>query len=248
MEGRWRPWRFAPAAALVLIAFAAQASPASADDSQIKISEVYSDASVAKGDFIEFQLMAAGQQIAAGRTLRLYNATGSASVSFVFPSSTLPASESQRTVLVGWDTNPEADFQVSASFNPPPAGGAACFLQSNAVPGVPLDCVTWGNFSGTLPTYTGQPAAALNPSQSLNRTKARGCPTALDGSDDTDNSAADFSLAGPSPRNNLAAPTETECPLPPRLTTTPVTKCKKKKKHSRSAEAAKKKGCKKKKK
>lgn len=247
MEGRWRPRRIALAAALALAAFVVQAPLAKADDSQIKISEVYSDASVAKGDFVEFQLMAAGQQIAAGRTLRLYNATGSASISFVFPSSTLPASESQRTVLLGWDTNPNADFQVSAGFNPPAPGGAACFLQSNAVPGVPLDCVTWGNFSGTLPTYTGQPAAALNASQSLNRTKARGCPTALDGADDSDNSAADFSLAGPSPRNNLALPTETECPLPAPLRTAPVSKCKKKKKHSRSAVAAKKKGCKKKK-
>jgi hypothetical protein len=249
MEGGRRR-KLVLAAALALVAFGAMAPLARADDSQIKISEVYSDASVAKGDFIELQLMAADQQIAAGRVIRLYNATGSATISFIFPASTLPASESQRTVLIGWDTNPNADFQISAGFNPPAPGGAACFLQANAFPGVPIDCVTWGTFSGTLPTFTGQNAPALNASQSLNRTKARGCATALDGPDDSDNSAADFSLAGPTPRNNLALPDGTECALPPRTASTVTTPahCKKtKKKHSRSAAAAKKKkGCKKK--
>jgi hypothetical protein len=247
MEGGRRR-RLVLSAALALVAFAAMAPLARADDSQIKISEVYSDGTAAKGDFIELQLMAGGQQIAAGRDLRIYNSNASAfQDSGAFPASNLPASESQRTVLIGRDTNTNADFTTPNNlFNPPTIGGAACFMQSTAIPGVPLDCVTWGNFTGTLPTYTGQPAPALNALQSLNRTKARGCPTALDGNDDSDNSAADFFLGTPSPQNNLALPNGTDCPLPPRPPDPVVNKCKKKK-HSRSAEAAKK-GCRKKKK
>jgi hypothetical protein len=185
-------------------------------------------------------MMADGQTIPAGSAIHLCNATCSASIDFTFPPNALPASVSQRTVLLGWDDNPNADFGVSAGLNPPPAGGGACFYQSLS-PAIPIDCVSWGNFSGPLPSV-GSPAPALSVSQSLTRTEARGCSTLLDAPDDTDNSAADFSLATPSPRNNLQTPSEHACPPAP-----PVKKkCKKKKKHSRSAVAAKKK-CKKKK-
>jgi hypothetical protein len=227
---------------LTLIALGAGASIARADDSQIRISEVYSDASSAHGDYIELQMMADGQTIPAGSAIRLCNATTSACVTFDFPpNSTLPASISQRTVLLGWTDNPSADFAVGANLNPPATGGGACFYQSvSPSPEVPIDCVSWGNFTGSLPSV-GSPAPALNASQSLTRTEARGCSTLLDTPDDTDNSAADFTLATPSPRSNLQTPTEHPCPAAPAKK-----KCKKKKKH-RSAAASKKK-CKKKKK
>ena len=230
---------------LALLIVGACASAARADDSQIRISEVYSDASAAHGDYIELQMMADGQTIPAGSAIRLCNATCSASVDFLFPpNATLPASLSQRTFYLGWSDNPNADFQVGASLNPPPTGGGACFYQSVAPsPEIPIDCVSWGNFTGALPSV-GSPGPALNAGQSLTRTEARGCATLLDAADDSDNSAADFSLATPSPRNNLQTPSEHACPPAP----APVAKkkCKKKKKH-RSAVAAKKK-CKKKKK
>ena len=201
---------------LTLIALGACASIARADDSQIRISEVYSDASASHGDYIELQMMADGQTIPAGSAIRLCNATTSACVTFNFPpNATLPASISQRTVLLGWNDNPNADFAVGASLNPPPTGGGACFYQSVAPsPEVPIDCVSWGNFTGSLPSV-GSPGPALNASQSLTRTEARGCSTLLDAADDTDNSAADFTLATPSPRSNLQTPTEHPCPAAP---------------------------------
>jgi hypothetical protein len=227
-------------AALCLLALGAGASVARADDSQIRVSEVYSDASAGHGDYIELQMMADGQTIPAGSAVRLYNANASASVTFAFPPNvTLPASISQRTLLLGWDDNPNADFSVNANLNPPPAGGAACYYRSVAPsPEIPIDCVSWGAFTGSVPSV-GSPAPALNAGQSLTRTEARGCATLLDAPDDTDNSAADFSLATPSPRNNLQTPTEHPCPA------APVKKKCKKKKHHRSAVASKK--CKKKK-
>lgn len=222
----------------MLVAFAPIAR---ADDSQIRISEIYSDGNAGPtghADFIELQLMADGQTIPAGSAIHLCNATCSASIDFVFPANSLPASTSQRTVLLGWNDNPNADFGVANGLNPPPAGGGACFYQSLS-PAIPIDCVSWGNFSGPLPSV-GSPAPALNASQSLTRTEARGCSTLLDAPDDTDNSAADFSLATPSPRNNLQTPSEHSCPPAPAKK-----KCKKKQ-HSHSAVASKKK-CKKKK-
>ena len=79
----------------------------------------------------------------------------------------------------------------------------------------------------------------------LVRTISRGCATALDAADDTDNSAADFSIGTPIGRNNAATPTEKPCTGT--TTTTKQKKCKKKNKQSSGAYSAKKK-CKKKKK
>jgi hypothetical protein len=232
------------AASGMLIALAL-ASTARADDSQIKISEVYSDACstntpACKTDFVELQLAAAGQQITAGDVVRLYNATALATISFAFPASTI-ASDNQRTVLLGWDTNAGADFQVSSGLNPPAPAGAACLLHADASP---VDCVAWGGpaFTGgaLVPTAGAAFASPLNAAQSLNRNITRGCATLLDDADDTNSSAADFLLAGATPRNNDTFPSEAACPL------VTVKKCKKKKHHNRSAQVAKKKKCKKK--
>jgi hypothetical protein len=240
---RQGPGRIALTAALALVAFAATAPVAKADDSQIRISEVYSDASAAKGDFVEFQLLADGQQFQSNHALRLYQANGAVLSTLFFPDGGVTFPESQRTVLLGWNTNPNADLVVGAGFDIPAPGGAACMLASATVQ---IDCVTWGTFSGAFPSV-GTPASALNASQSLTRTKARGCASLMEAVDDTENSAADFSLAAPSPRNNFALPTEFACPPAPSgiVPFTAAKKKCKKKKHRRSAEAAKKR-CKKK--
>jgi hypothetical protein len=90
----------------------------------------------------------------------------------------------------------------------------------------------------------------------LRRSISAGCPTALEASDDTNNSAADFAVTSPNPRPNSVAPTETTCgtttpptgyPTQPSGTGAATKKKKCKKKKHRSAAAAKKK-CKKKRK
>jgi hypothetical protein len=232
---------------LALIALGATASLARADDSQIRISEVYSDASANKTDFVELQLLADGQSIPAGAAVRLCNATASACVNFSFSSQIdLPASLSQRTILLGWDTNPNADLQVGASLNPPPLGGSVCYYQSLS-PAIPIDCVAWGTSTGAVPSV-GSPAPALNATESLTRTEARGCSSLMEAVDDSDNSATDFFLTSPTPRNNLQTPTEAPCPpaispVPTTTTTTTKRKCKKKKRHASAVVA--KKRCKK---
>jgi hypothetical protein len=245
MRGGRTLWSFGLAALASLVL----APAAFADDSQIKVSEVYSDGSSAThADFIELKLAAAGQQIPAAHSIVLWTGP-STTTTFVFPANTT-LTDSQRTILFGWPDNPTADFSASG-VSPLLAGGAVCLSGSNGPPVVPIDCVSWGAFS---PVTSGQlgagtPAPALNALRSLTRKISPNCPTFLEPADDTNNSAADFSLAIPSPRNNLTNPTEVPCtaPAPPPTTTpatTTTTKKKCKKKH-RSAESAKKKRCKK---
>jgi hypothetical protein len=87
-----------------------------------------------------------------------------------------------------------------------PAGGAVCWEE--------IDCVSWGNFAGPAhSTPTGSPAApgGIPDGMALRRTIAAGCPTLLEPTDDTDNSAADFLPVFPGPRPNSVAPSEHTC-------------------------------------
>jgi hypothetical protein len=243
---RLRPLNLALLAACSVLAALALAPAAMADDSQIKISEVYSDGLPAgKDDFIEFQLAAPAQQFDPGAVFRLYSPNGAATISFAFPAATILA-DSQRTVLLGFNTNPNVDFAVASGLNPPPIAGAACLLDPGGLTAV--DCVSWGNFTGVVPSAAPPIQVTLPNNQSLVRKISSGCPTLLEPGDDTNNSSADFQLSGLTPRNNLSLPTETACPVP---AAPKKKKCKKKKKKGKKkllADAAKKKKCKKKKK
>ena len=152
---------------------------------------------------------------------------------------------SQRTYLVGGSAvpgtdSPGADDQLVGQ------DGAACYETGSTGSGG-LDCVTWGAFNGSitpLSSPAGSPAPALAVGQSLVRSISRGCATSLDAADDTDNSAADFSIGTPIGRPNAATPTEKACTG---TGTTPKKKCKKHKKKKTGGYSAKKKKCKKKK-
>jgi type II secretory pathway pseudopilin PulG len=247
---------------LALIALLALSPLARADDSQIRISEVYSDGTAAHRDFIELQLLADGQSIPGtgnpgGASIQVCNAMHTVCTAhFLFPAdSSLPAALSQRTVTFGWEDNPSytPDFTIPANtpapnLNFPIAGGDACYYTATN-PNLPRDCVAWGASTGNAPSV-GTPAPAMNGALSLTRTEARGCPTLMEAVDDTDDSASDFSLTSPTPRSNFATPSEVKCQAaapapPPPLVTVTKKKCKKKAHHS--AAAAKKK-CKRKKK
>ena len=154
---------------------------------------------------------------------------------------------SQDTVLFGDAGVPSGskDFNVNLNLQDDEAGGAVCYVSE---PGY-SDCVSWGNFSANS-TLTmnydssaapGTPAPALTSGMALRRSISAGCPTALEASDDTNNSAADFAVTTPNPRQNSVAPTETACAptvptASPAQPNSPGTAKKKKKckKHKRS--------------
>jgi len=130
----------------------------------------------------------------------------------VVDSFTIPANVAnggdQRTILLG-SNDAGTGFGVTPDFtyggpNLDSAGGAVCYAA--------IDCLAWGSFAGTLPSTAGPPAPAVPDGQSLKRTIARGCASALDGADDTNSSSADLALTNPpTPRRNATEPSEVLC-------------------------------------
>jgi hypothetical protein len=231
---------------------AALAAPgAQASFHQTMISEIHQGNSPFEGDYVELQAYGAGQNLVSGHYVVTYDGGGTPNSTVQLPANVANGAN-QATILVANDAaaTPGADF-YDAGLNVVNTGGYVCFQDS---PTVALDCVGYGNGGVALPPLSpvGPLAATALPGlangQSLERLITKGCATALDPADDTNNSAADFQLATRSPRANSVTPPETVCPPAP-----PVTKpkkCKKKKKgKKRIADAAKKKKkCKKKKK
>jgi hypothetical protein len=211
---RWRGRLGLPllvAAFLLLIA-----SPAQATFHLIKVREVHPGTN--DDGYVELQMYAAGQSLLSGRSMTVYNASGSLVHSSTF-SASVPNAANQQTVLIGGTRVQEAfgatpdlvDIGLAISA----AGGAACWNAG----GIPADCVAWGNFSGggALQIVTGTNAgtpvspAGISSGKAIRRTIEPGCPTLLEESDDSDSSATDFAEVTPAPRNDSSPISEHTC-------------------------------------
>jgi len=245
--------RTAFAGALVTGLTALLASSAAATYHENLIREVHEGNGVT-GDYVELQAYAAGQNMVAGKHIASYDAGGGSTplTDYTIPSN-VGNGANQATILIASDASvPGADFIAGSGMtglNVDNTGGTVCFTDSSITVG--LDCVAYvgsnlaAMFPNPAPSPYGTPLALgsdLN-DKSVVRRITSNCSTLLEKADDTNSSAADFSIASPIARPNAATPTETTCPTPPATTT--KKKCKKKK--HRSAESAKKKKCKKKK-
>jgi hypothetical protein len=214
-----RRLRITGVTALAALGVVALTTPsASASFHLMKIREVYPGTALAPDRaFVELQMPAPGQNHVGGHEIVVYNSAGTVTATVPMTSS-VPNGQSQRTILLGDSDVTNRDFPANIGTLVAPAGGAVCFPD-----GVPPDCVAWGTFTGaaSLPGAVGTPEpGAIPDGSSLTRGITRGCPTALDAADDTDNSSADFALTTPAtPRNNAATPTETLC-QPPETTIT----------------------------
>ncbi len=200
--------------AAILLAFAPSAQ---ATFHLIKVREVYAGSS--NDSYVELQMYAGGQGFLSGHAMTLYNTSGTLVHSSTFSSGVANAAN-QQTVLIG-DTNVATAFGVApdlvdSGLAVPAAGGAACWNAG----GIPADCVAWGNFSGgaALQTATGTSAgspaspAGITAGKALRRKITPGCPTLLEESDDSNNSATDFEEVTPAPRNDSSPITEAVCP------------------------------------
>lgn len=214
------------------------AGPASA--AAIQIRAIFEGPS--GGGFVELQMTADGQNHVAGQKLCVYPNSGILCSAFPLPGDVANGGN-QRTILIGDNAALSPDLNTGGALHTSLAGlsaGAVCFGN--------LDCASWGAFTNgaNLPSPAGTPLSGLSTSQVAIRRIDRGCPTALDSADDTNDSFSDFTFGVGFPvRNNAAAPTETPCPSS--TTTTPKKKCKKRKRIASggSAYAAKKRKCKK---
>lgn len=202
--------RFALATASVALLGLLLVPAASATFHLIQVREVYLGSALApESKYVELQMYSSGQNLVGGHTLRTYDDTGKP-----IGSSTLSANVSgdanQSTILLATaaaeaEFGLAADFPLAAASSLSPAGGAVCWES--------IDCVSWGSFSGALPSPAGSPAipGGLPQGMALRRTDARDCATLLDSADDSDSSAEDFALATPQPRPNAVAPSEQKC-------------------------------------
>ena len=191
-------------ASLLALAWPAAAS---ATFHEMSIREVYPGSlAQPESEYVELQMWAAGQNHVEGHVLKTYNASGGTTSTNTFASD-VSGSANQSTILLATSAA-EAEFGVSgdtalSAGKLDPAGGAVCWEN--------LDCVSWGSFSGSLPSPAGSPAAAIPDGMALRRTISPGCATLLEPTDDHDNSAADFSAVFPAPRPNSVAPSERGC-------------------------------------
>lgn len=174
----------------------------------VQVREVYTGAAGSDAEYVELQMWAGGQDLVAGHKVRTYDETAKLTGTSTFAANVARGSN-QSTILLATPAAEElfgvvADAPLSTT-GLSPAGGAVCWED--------LDCVAWGSFGKTVPSPTGSPAApgGIPDGLALSRTIARGCATALDPQDDSDDSAADFTAASPDPRPNSVVPSESPC-------------------------------------
>jgi hypothetical protein len=192
---------------LSALGLALTTSPAAATFHEISIREVYPGSAEHPGaEYVELQMWSPGQNFVGGHLLLTYGPAGSPKEDFL--ASDVPSGANQSTVLIATAEATEQFGIVPDETLPPadrldPAAGAVCWQE--------IDCVSWGNFGGGLPSPAGTPAAAIPNGSALRRTIAPGCATLLEPTDDRDNSAVDLSAAFPAPRPNSVAPAEHSC-------------------------------------
>jgi hypothetical protein len=214
MGRRSRTARVAVMTGLALAGAAFAAAPAQAAFHFMKVREVFPGTSGASHNdaFVELQMFAPGQNFVSGHEITTHSADGDPTGPPIVMPFDVPNGENQRTVLIGDTAVPDADFtEGTLNTRLLVTGGAVCFPDAE-----PPDCVSWGIFfnNAALPAPgSGTPIAAggIPDGSSIERSIAPNCPTLLEAADDTNNSATDFAIAAPSPRNNATAPTETAC-------------------------------------
>jgi hypothetical protein len=220
MRIRNRTARAVATVSLVVGGLAVGVQPAHATFHLMMVKEVYAgSAAQPNAHFVELQMHASGQNFVTGKQVKVFNAVGAEVGSFTFPASVANGAD-QASILVG---TPEVQtaFGIAPDLGMTPviaaSGGKACFFDPGDYinPGqTNIDCVSWGSFA--TGGDTGTPAPAIPPGMSIERKISGGNPAILDSGDDTHNSAADFQVAAPSPRNNSGA----AAPPPPGTDTT----------------------------
>ncbi|HEY6772078.1 MAG TPA: hypothetical protein VI035_06465, partial [Solirubrobacterales bacterium] len=203
------------------------APSASATFHLIKVKEVFPGSTAQPdSDYVELQAYSPFQnQIQFGQ-IRFFNANGTTASTFpsAVPSGDPVSNNANNATALIADSGFGAAFpgvtpdRTDSSLDLSPAGGAVCW----PVNSTPIDCVSWGAFTGnsSLPSSAGSPfqgsgtLGAIGDGKAIVRSIAPGCPSLLEDSDDTDNSAADFSEGAPNPRPNSAAITEAACGPP----------------------------------
>ncbi len=192
------------------------AAPAMAAFHLMKVVEVFPGTALApNAQYVVLQMYSGGQNQVGTHKVTVYDSAGVllASGTFTFPGA-VPLGANQDKIFIATAEaatffNLSADLVIPAAVIPI-AGGKVCF------DAIPIDCVAWGSFSGPSNSTVGLVGPPLNPTSSPNIEPGGLIPgraavrrldialpdTTLTAADDTDDSAANFKLAAPAPKNN----------------------------------------------
>lgn len=183
---------------LVALSLEAAATPAQAAFHLTKVTEVFGGQLLQpNADFVELQMYQSGQALLAGHKLTFYAADGTATECTI-PQNISNGANQAHILFATAEAQAAfgtADFTIPSPLVSP-GGGAVCF-------GLGVDCVTWGSFSGSVTDDKGavtNPEAAIPADQSIHR--SLGADATLQATDDTNNSANDFSPAAESATSN----------------------------------------------
>jgi hypothetical protein len=155
--------------------------------------------------YVELQAYAAGQNHVAGHTLNVWGHNDTMPTPTTF-SADVANGQNQATILIG-DTSVANADGTNMALNTIQQSGGGMICWEN------LDCITVGTgpAAGVVPpSPVGNPAPFPFTGEAIRRTITRGCATALDPADDT-NDGSDFTKVTPNPRNNASPITEKPC-------------------------------------
>ena len=176
-------------------------APALATFHLMKVVEVFPGTAVApNAQYVVIQMYAAGQQFVGGHAITVFNGAGTLTGTFTFPGN-LPNGANQAKILIA-TSQAESFFGLTADLIMSPsilsAGGKVCWAGT-------LDCVAWGAYTGGsagVGTPFNASTGLVSGRAAVRRLNIAGSASTLDAGDDTDNSATDFVLGLPAPRNN----------------------------------------------
>ena len=171
----------------------------------IKIVQVFGGtAADHNAQYVMLQMWAAGQNLVGTHSVQVYNGDGSVAATLTFPADVANGAD-QATLLIG-TANAATLFGVAMDLviSPISTTGQGFKVCWEPTP-FPSSCVALGNY--TADTAAGTPFK-MDDIQGLALTRRLdicGGSTTLDSCDDTGDSASDFILALPSPKNNAGA-------------------------------------------
>ena len=187
--------------AVLVLAAGLGTSPAWAAFHLMNVVEVFPGAvSAPDAQYVVLQMWSGGQNFVAGHPVYFYDASGALVGTVTFPGNVANAADQDKILIATTQAQTffgglAADL-VMTSGSIRVTGGKVCFDT--------IDCVAWGNYA-PADASVGTPAqrpVGLTLGRALKRDISAGNPTLLEFTDDTNDSAADFDLAAPNPRNN----------------------------------------------
>lgn len=189
--------KLAPLAAGLLLFL----GPAQAVFHLMSIVEVFAGTPASpSAQYVVLQMYASGQNLVGGHNVLLYSATGALVASRTFNGSVANGTN-QRKILIA-TTQAESFFGLQADLEIPASvmrdGGKVCFANT-------IDCVSWGSYRGSttgVGTAFNANVGIPGGRAAVRRLDISGGTTTLNALDDTNNSANDFRVGTPAPRNN----------------------------------------------